>query len=164
MKKNMADSVYNFEILKDICAEIKKNNQKIVFTNGCFDIIHRGHVEYLKEAKKLGDFLVVAVNSDDSVKRLDKGSGRPVMNEEDRAAMIGALKPVNAAFIFDEDTPMEVIKQLNPDVLVKGADYKVEEIVGHEHVLSEGGKVVPIPLVQGRSTSELIGKIKMIKD
>jgi rfaE bifunctional protein nucleotidyltransferase chain/domain len=128
---------------------------KVVFTNGCFDILHRGHVEYLSKAADLGDVLVVGLNTDASVRRL-KGEGRPVNNEEARALVLASLCFVDAVVLFDEDTPYELIKAVHPDVLVKGADYKVEDIVGHDLVTSYGGLVTTVPLVEGYSTSKLL--------
>lgn len=129
--------------------------ERIVFTNGCFDILHRGHVEYLAAARELGDRLVVGLNSDDSVTRL-KGPGRPVNPEDDRAAVLAALAAVDAVTVFHEDTPRSLIAALLPDVLVKGGDYRAEDIVGGEEVRGAGGEVVVIPLVQGRSTTGII--------
>ena len=128
---------------------------KVVFTNGCFDILHRGHVEYLSKAADMGDVLVVGLNTDASVKRL-KGEGRPVNNEEDRALVLASLSFVDAVVLFGEDTPYELIEAVHPDVLVKGADYKTEEIVGYDIVTSHGGIVDTIPLVNGYSTTKLI--------
>jgi D-glycero-beta-D-manno-heptose 1-phosphate adenylyltransferase len=134
---------------------------KIVFSNGCFDIMHAGHVEYLAEARKLGDRLVIGLNSDDSVRRL-KGPDRPVCTENDRAAVLSALEAVDAVTLFDEDTPEELIGLLLPDILVKGSDWKVSEIAGAEAVLEHGGKVLTMPLLEGRSTSGIIEKIVRI--
>ena len=128
---------------------------KIVFTNGCFDLLHRGHVEYLSKAADMGDVLVVGLNTDASVKRL-KGEGRPVNNEEARALVLSSLSFVDAVVLFDEDTPYELIKAVHPDVLVKGADYKVEDIVGYDIVTSYGGTVTTVPLVEGYSTTQLL--------
>ncbi|MCP4724521.1 MAG: D-glycero-beta-D-manno-heptose 1-phosphate adenylyltransferase [bacterium] len=163
MIEKKTENIYDLEDLVIIRDDLRSDNKKVVFTNGCFDFIHRGHIEYLRKARELGDFLIVAVNTDDSVRRL-KGKGRPVNNEEDRAVVLASLKPVDAVCLFDEDTPAETIAALHPDVLVKGADYKVEEIVGHEQVLAEGGKVIPVPLVSGRSTTSIIDKIKKLPD
>ena len=132
---------------------------KIVFTNGCFDLLHRGHVEYLSKAADMGDVLVVGLNTDASVKRL-KGEGRPVNNEEARALVLSSLSFVDAVVLFDEDTPYELIKAIRPDVLVKGADYKPEEIVGYDIVTSYGGKVETVPLVEGYSTTSIISNFK----
>ncbi|MCR4848531.1 MAG: D-glycero-beta-D-manno-heptose 1-phosphate adenylyltransferase [Bacteroidales bacterium] len=128
---------------------------KVVFTNGCFDILHRGHVEYLAKAADMGDVLVVGLNTDASVRRL-KGKGRPINNEEARALVLASLSFVDAVVLFDEDTPLELIKAVHPDVLVKGADYKPEEIVGADFVTSYGGTVATIPLVEGYSTTKII--------
>ena len=128
---------------------------KVVFTNGCFDILHRGHVEYLSKASDMGDVLVVGLNTDASVKRL-KGEGRPVNDEQARALVLASLACVDAVVLFDEDTPYELIKTVRPDVLVKGADYKPEEIVGYDIVTSYGGQVETVPLVEGYSTTSII--------
>lgn len=133
--------------------------ERVVFTNGCFDILHRGHVEYLAAARQLGDRLVVGLNADDSVTRL-KGPGRPVNPEDDRAAVLAALAAVDAVTIFTEDTPRALIAALLPDVLVKGGDYTPEDIVGGEEVRRAGGEVVVIPLVPGRSTTRIINRAK----
>lgn len=134
-------------------------DQKVVFTNGCFDIMHVGHIRYLQEAAKLGDILVVGLNSDESVKRL-KGSDRPVNNQNDRAEVMSALGFVDYVVIFDEDTPLELIKKIQPDVLVKGGDYKDQYVVGTKEVEERGGKLVLIPFVPGKSTTKIIEKIK----
>lgn len=141
--------------------ELVKNrsNKTIVFTNGCFDILHPGHITYLNEAKQLGDLLVIGLNSDSSVKRL-KGADRPVNNERDRAFMLENLKSVDAVQVFGEDTPYELIKSLKPDVLVKGGDWKVEQIVGHDIVRSYGGKVMSLSFQDGYSTTNLIKEIQ----
>lgn len=145
--------------LIDICEKIRKDEKEIVFTNGCFDIIHAGHVIYLHDAKSYGDVLVVGLNSDDSVRRL-KGSNRPLNAENDRAVVLDSLKPVNYVCIFDEDTPFELISAIKPDVLVKGGDYNRDTIVGADVVEENGGKVVVVPLLEGRSTTSIIDKIK----
>lgn len=132
-------------------------DKKIVFTNGCFDILHRGHVEYLAQAAGLGDILIIGLNSDDSVRRL-KGENRPLQDEEGRAMILSALSFVNHVVLFDEDTPYELIKEIKPDVLVKGADYKEDEIVGADIVKSGGGEVITIDFIAGYSTSTIIKK------
>lgn len=137
----------------------QRNGEKIVFTNGCFDILHRGHVEYLQEAKKLGDRLVVGINDDASVRRL-KGSMRPVNSIEDRMLLVSALECVDYVIAFEEDTPLELIQAVMPQILVKGGDYKIEEIVGADWVVANGGKVVTIPCVEGKSTTKLIESIQ----
>jgi rfaE bifunctional protein nucleotidyltransferase chain/domain len=131
---------------------------RVVFTNGCFDILHRGHVEYLSAARALGDTLVVGLNADASVRRL-KGSGRPVNPEEDRAIVLAGLAAVDAVVAFHEDTPLRLISRLLPDVLVKGGDYSRETIVGADEVEEAGGTIVVVPLVRDRSTTALIGRI-----
>jgi rfaE bifunctional protein nucleotidyltransferase chain/domain len=132
--------------------------KKVVFSNGCFDILHAGHVAYLTEARKLGDVLVIGLNSDASVRRL-KGPGRPVCSESDRAAVLSALEVVDALTLFDEDTPEELIGSLLPDILVKGADWEVDRIAGARAVIDHGGAVLTIPLLEGRSTSGIIEKV-----
>lgn len=140
-------------------AAIKAEGKRIVFTNGCFDILHAGHVTYLQEAAALGDFLVVGVNSDDSVKRLDKSPARPLQNEFSRSTVMAALQCVGAVIVFDEDTPLELIQAVKPDVLVKGADYNLEDIVGAKEVLSAGGEVKTLEFLPGYSTSSIEKKI-----
>lgn len=141
--------------------DFRENNadKKIVFTNGCFDILHIGHIRYLQEAAKLGDILVMGLNSDASVKRL-KGSERPINNENDRAELLCALGFVDYVVIFEEDTPLELIKKLQPDVLVKGGDYSNEYVVGTNEVKARGGELALIPLVEGKSTTHIIEKLK----
>ena len=136
----------------------KSTGLKVVFTNGCFDILHRGHVEYLTDAKVCGDKLVIALNSDSSVCGL-KGDSRPIQSQVDRAAILDALASVDLVVIFDEDTPAEIIKTLIPDVLVKGGDYTPETIVGADTVIGNGGEVIIIPILSGQSTSIIIEKI-----
>jgi rfaE bifunctional protein nucleotidyltransferase chain/domain len=135
------------------------SGKKIVFTNGCFDILHLGHVEYLSEAKSLGDILVVGLNSDASVKRL-KGSDRPINNEQDRAKMLLSLKAVDCVQIFDEDTPRTIIELISPDILVKGGDWKVEEIVGSDFVIKHGGVVKSLMFKDGHSTTNMIKNLQ----
>lgn len=136
----------------------KIEGRKVVFTNGCFDILHRGHVELLEKAKRFGDLLIVALNSDASMKKI-KGEKRPILDENDRAYILASLKCVDAVCLFDEETPAEIIDKLKPDILAKGGDYKINEIVGRESVYNIGGEVVIIPLVEGKSTKEIIEKI-----
>jgi len=130
----------------------------VVFTNGCFDLLHRGHVEYLNTAKLHGDILIVGINSDRSVHVL-KGQNRPLIGQEDRAFIISQLKAVDATIIFDEDTPYRLIKDIQPDVLVKGGDYAPDEVVGKDIVENSGGKVVIVPLTPGKSTTGILMKI-----
>ena len=134
-------------------------NEKVVFSNGCFDMLHPGHIDYLLKARNLGDVLVIGLNSDASVKRL-KGPTRPINNQHVRATMLGALYFVDYIVIFEEDTPQNLIAAIRPDVLVKGGDYRKEDIVGAELVESYGGEVVILPFLDGFSTSSLINKIK----
>ncbi len=152
-KKNK--KIVNIKELKEILKSAKENNNpKIIFTNGCFDILHRGHVEYLQKAKELGDLLILGLNSDLSVKRL-KGENRPINNEEDRAIVLSALECVDFIIIFDEDTPFELLKNLKPDILVKGGDYKLENVIGREFAK----ETVLIDFVDGYSTTKIINKI-----
>lgn len=143
--------------------EMQARGKKVVFTNGCFDLLHPGHVAYLEQARSLGDALIVAVNTDDSVRRLHKGEDRPVNREGDRARMLAALACVDRVVLFPEDTPAEIIAELQPDVLVKGGDYTLEQIVGREVVLARGGRVEVIPFVPGYSTTELLSRIRQRK-
>ena len=143
--------------------DLKKEGQKVVFTNGVFDILHRGHVEYLEKAKSLGDVLMLGLNSDASVKKI-KGEDRPVMGQEDRAIVLAGLSSVDYICFFEEETPANLIRQLIPDILVKGGDYQIDDIVGRETVEANGGKVVTIDLVNGQSTTSLIEKmVKLAK-
>lgn len=150
--------------LDDQLAAWRQAGERIVFTNGVFDLLHRGHVTYLAAARSLGDRLVVGVNDDASVRRLNKGPERPINTAEDRCAVLEALRSVDATVIFTEDTPAELIERVRPDILVKGGDYNPDQenpdqadyIVGREHVMRSGGKVVAIPLVIGHSTTEMI--------
>lgn len=139
-------------------------SETVVFTNGCFDLLHVGHVTYLEQARALGDALVVGVNTDASVRRLEKGSGRPYVPESDRVRVLAALEAVDAVCLFDEDTPAELIAALVPDILVKGADYALDEVVGRDTVKAAGGRVELIELVEGRSTTELVRRIKQGAD
>lgn len=137
----------------------KNQGEKIVFTNGCFDILHRGHVQYLFEASLLGSKLVIGLNSDNSVKSLNKGKNRPINKELDRAFVLSALSFVSAVVIFDEATPLSIIEKINPTVLVKGADYSPENVVGKEIVEKNGGKLVLIPFLTGYSTTTILEKL-----
>lgn len=151
-----ADKIYSLDALINKRKEWK--DQKVVFTNGCFDILHLGHVDYLEKAAAKGDKLIVALNTDTSVSKL-KGPTRPVNNENARARIIAALAFVDAVIFFSEDTPLSLIKQLKPDILVKGSDYKISNIVGANIVMENGGKVETIDLVEGYSTTNIINKI-----
>lgn len=150
--------VVTLESLLPIRARLKRQQKRVVFTNGCFDLIHRGHLDYLRKAKSYGDLLIVAVNSDSSVRRI-KGKGRPILPQRDRLELVAALEPVDYVFVFNQETPLKVIKKLEPDILVKGADYKLGEIVGAKEIKSWGGKVRRVRLTKGRGTSEVIDKI-----
>lgn len=138
----------------------RKENRRIVFTNGCFDLLHVGHVHYLQEARRQGDVLVVGLNTDASVRRLGKGSDRPIHKEKERALVLSALECVDYVCLFAEDTPLELIRAVEPDVLVKGADYRPEQVVGRELVESRGGRLHLVPLVEGASTTHLLRRIR----
>ncbi|HUI28761.1 MAG TPA: D-glycero-beta-D-manno-heptose 1-phosphate adenylyltransferase [Candidatus Acidoferrales bacterium] len=150
--------IFSREELSGMIRNLQNDGKKIVFTNGVFDIVHRGHVEYLNKARKLGDILVVGINSDASVRRI-KGDKRPIVPESDRAYVVSNLKSVDYVCIFDEDTPYETIKLVQPDFLVKGADWKIGDVVGRDVVEGRGGKVITIEFVDGRSTTNIIKKI-----
>ena len=137
---------------------LRSEGRRLVFTNGCFDLLHPGHVRYLKQARSLGDALVVALNSDRSV-RILKGEGRPILNEAERAEVISALESVDYVVVFDDENPRELIADLLPDVLVKGGDWKLDEIIGREEVEAAGGSVRSLPYVEGSSTSEIIDRL-----
>lgn len=138
----------------------RMKDYKIVFTNGCFDILHPGHIDYLSKAADLGDVLIIGVNSDASVKKLNKGANRPIQNENDRALILSVFQFVEALIIFEEETPYELIKAVQPDVLVKGGDWKESDIVGADIVKLKGGVVTTIPFVEGYSTTHIEKKIK----
>lgn len=144
--------------LQNTLSQWKFQNEKIVFTNGCFDILHRGHIEYLAQAASFGTKLVIGLNTDASVKRL-KGETRPVNNQEARAMLLSSLFFTDKIIFFEEDTPLELIRFIQPDILVKGADYKVEDIVGYDIVKARGGEVVTIDLTQGYSTTSILSKL-----
>ena len=148
------------ELLR-VRAALRAAGQRLVFTNGCFDILHVGHVRYLAAAKGLGDALLVAVNSDRSVRAL-KGQGRPVLNEAERAEMLAALSAVDFVTVFEEDSPRRLIAELLPDVLVKGGDYRLDEIHGREEVERAGGRVLALPFVEGASTTGIIERVKAV--
>jgi rfaE bifunctional protein nucleotidyltransferase chain/domain len=143
-----------------LCNIWRMKGDRIVFTNGCFDILHRGHVEYLHEAAALGDRLVIGVNTDASVQRLGKGDGRPYNDQDSRAKVLAALRLVDAVVLFDQDTPLELIQNIGPDVLVKGGDYTEDQIVGAEYVRANGGEVRSLKLVEGYSTTRLVDRIQ----
>lgn len=147
--------------LDNLLAVWRFKDQKIVFTNGCFDLLHLGHIDYLSKAKDQGDVLIIGLNADDSVRRL-KGKGRPVTGQESRAVILASLGFVDAVVLFDEDTPYNLIRQVQPDVLVKGSDYKPENIVGYDIVKAKGGEIVTIDFLKGYSTTGIIEKIKAV--
>jgi rfaE bifunctional protein nucleotidyltransferase chain/domain len=159
--KWITDKIFTREALQRHAYMWRSMGKKIVFTNGCFDILHHGHLSYLAQAAAYGNILVVGVNSDASVKRL-KGADRPLTHENDRAFQLASLLLVDAVCIFDEDTPKELIEQVHPDVLAKGGDYTVSTIVGADHVLANGGSVEVIPFVNGYSTTSIIEHIKKL--
>lgn len=151
----------NISSLIEIRKVLKQNNKKVVFTNGCFDIIHAGHVDYLSKAKACGDILIVGLNSDSSVRKI-KGKNRPIVSENERAFVLSQLKPVDYVVLFYELTPFQIIEKLIPDVLVKGADWKIENIVGREIVESNGGEVKTINFITEQSTTNIIEKVLAI--
>ena len=154
----MNSKIQNSKKLAKIFKRLRSKGKRIVFTNGCFDILHVGHVEYLSRAKRLGDILVVGLNSDSSVKKI-KGEDRPINKEKDRAKVLASLYFVDYVTIFVEPTPEKLIKELRPNILVKGGDWKIKDIVGGDFVKAKGGKVRNIPFVKGYSTTSLIEKM-----
>ncbi len=157
---NTGFKVVNREAAARWVRSLQALGKKVVFTNGCFDLLHLGHVRYLEQARSLGDALVVGVNTDASAVRLNKGWGRPITPENDRAAVVAALACVDQVVLFGEETPLELITALQPDILVKGGDYKLKDIVGREVVLARGGRVKVIPFVPGYSTTDLFRRIQ----
>ncbi len=156
--------ITDIDELLSVRNSLKDQNKKVVFTNGCFDILHAGHVDYLNKAKALGDILVVAINSDSSVKRI-KGDSRPITPEQERLLVVSSLTPVDYVTVFQEDTPFEIISKLTPDILVKGADWAIDNIVGRDIVENNGGVVKNIKFEIDQSTSRIIDKIlKIHKD
>jgi len=152
------NKIYELDKLIQRVDKWKNSGQKVVLTNGCFDILHLGHIDYLEKARSLGQKLVVAVNSDDSVKRL-KGINRPINDQVSRMRILAALQFVDGVVSFNEDTPLKLIEEILPDILVKGSDYKIGNIVGADIVLQNGGKVKTIDLVKGYSTTNIIKKL-----
>jgi D-beta-D-heptose 7-phosphate kinase/D-beta-D-heptose 1-phosphate adenosyltransferase len=144
--------------LKRLVSRLKRSGKRIVFTNGCFDILHYGHVKYLQDARSKGDYLVVAVNSDSSVKKIET-KNRPIIGQSDRLKTVAALSSVDFVVLFNADNPLSLIKALKPDILIKGADWNKQKIIGADFVKNYGGKVLTVNLVKGRSTSALIEKI-----
>ena len=157
----MSGKVFSIDELREERGRLRAEGKRLVFTNGCFDILHVGHVRYLAQARALGDALLVAVNSDRSVREL-KGAGRPVMSEDERAELLAALESVDYVTVFDDASPRSLIAEVLPDVLVKGGDYRPDEIHGREEVERAGGRVLSLPFVEGASTSSIIEKIKKV--
>ncbi|HEV7374582.1 MAG TPA: D-glycero-beta-D-manno-heptose 1-phosphate adenylyltransferase [Pyrinomonadaceae bacterium] len=155
----MSGKIVSIDELRVERASLRGLGKRLVFTNGCFDILHVGHIRYLQSARELGDALVVAINSDRSVREL-KGAGRPIMNEQERAEMLAALCAVDYVTVFDDISPRTLIAEVLPDILVKGGDYQPEEIHGREEVEAAGGRVMALPFVEGASTSSIIERIK----
>ncbi len=158
----MTGKILELSTLKERLAQHRSAGRRIVFTNGCFDILHPGHVRYLAEARALGDTLVVAVNTDASVRRLGKDSDRPINRQDDRAEVLAALAAVDYVTLFDEATPLETIRALEPDVLVKGGDWAPDAIVGADVVRARGGEVHSLPFAPGYSTTELLERIRRV--
>jgi D-beta-D-heptose 7-phosphate kinase/D-beta-D-heptose 1-phosphate adenosyltransferase len=156
---SIKNKIVKVEEAERLCQEWQEQGKVIVFTNGCFDILHVGHVLNLEEAVGMGDYLVVGLNSDVSVKKL-KGPSRPYQSQDSRAGVLAGLESVRLVVIFEEETPADLIARLNPNVLVKGGDYSVEAIAGAEHVVANGGKVVTLPLTEGHSTTAILGRVK----
>lgn len=153
------DKIFGLEFLMRNIDQWKNENKKIVFTNGCFDLIHLGHIELLARSSDLGDILIIGVNSDSSIQKL-KGENRPIIEEDSRVKQLAALEFVDAVVLFNEDTPQKLIEKIKPDVITKGGDYKAENVVGNEIVTQQNGQVVIIPLTQGYSTTSILKKIK----
>jgi len=157
--KNIKSKIYSLSDLKIQSDKWKENGEKIVFTNGCFDLVHRGHIEVLANTADLGDKLIIGLNSDSSIKEL-KGENRPIMDEISRAILLASLQFVDAIVFFSEETPYKLIETLIPDVLAKGGDYKVTEIAGNGVVLENGGEVILVPFIDGFSSTNIVEKIK----
>lgn len=153
----------NIEEASKIAKDLKEKGERIVFTNGCFDILHVGHIQLLEKAKSFGDVLIVGLNSDNSVKRI-KGEERPINPEEDRARILGALEVVDYIIIFNENSPLETIKKIRPDILVKGGDWTLDKVVGRDIVESYGGKVEVVDLLENKSTTQILTKILSLKN
>lgn len=152
--------IEDWDKLVKVLNELKSQGKRIIFTNGCFDILHWGHVYYLKQAKELGDILVLALNTDDSVKKL-KGDSRPINNQQDRALVINELKSIDYVTFFSEETPYNIIKILKPNIIAKGGDYSPEQVVGKDIIENYGGSVEIIPFVEGKSTTNIVNKMRV---
>ena len=157
--KKINAKIFSIENLKNQVNTWKKNGKKVVFTNGCFDIIHRGHIEVLSRTADLGDKLIIGLNSDVSIQTL-KVEGRPIIDENSRAILLAALSFVDAVILFSEENPLNIISNLKPDILAKGSDYNIDKIVGHEIVIGNGGEVIRVPFLDGFSSTNIINKIK----
>tara|TARA_B100001287_G_C22590304_1_gene485280 strand:- start:362 stop:853 length:492 start_codon:yes stop_codon:yes gene_type:complete len=157
--QNIKSKIYTLSELVEQSKVWRNKGEKIVFTNGCFDLVHRGHVEVLANTADLGDKLIIGLNSDSSIQNL-KGENRPIIDENSRAILLASLQFIDAIVLFSEDTPYHLIETILPDILAKGGDYKVEEITGHELVLQNGGEVILVPFVDGFSSTNIINKIK----
>jgi D-beta-D-heptose 7-phosphate kinase/D-beta-D-heptose 1-phosphate adenosyltransferase len=157
----MSGKIVSIDELREERKRLRAEGKRLVFTNGCFDLLHVGHVRYLRNARELGQALVVAINSDRSVREL-KGAGRPIMNEQERAEMLAALRAVDYVTVFDDISPRALIAEIVPDVLVKGGDYQLDEIHGREEVERAGGRVHSLPFVEGASTSSIIKRVKKV--
>ena len=157
--ETIQNKIFDWEQLKSQLAGWQSSGKKIVFTNGCFDLLHLGHIDYLSKAKDQGNILIIGVNTDDSVSRI-KGKSRPITDEKSRSTILASLGFIDAVVLFDEDTPYELIKLVQPDVLVKGSDYKAEDIVGYDIVKAKGGEIVTIDFLEGYSTTSIENKIR----
>ena len=163
MSSSAIRKIHSLPALTRRIAHARAQGRRVVFTNGCFDLLHAGHVTLLERARRLGDLLIVGLNSDRSVRML-KGSTRPIVNQRDRARLVAALECVDYVMIFNEPTPQQAVERLQPDVLVKGADWGTQQIVGSDVVRRQGGRVVRVPLVKGLSTSTLIERIRGLRE
>jgi rfaE bifunctional protein nucleotidyltransferase chain/domain len=155
----LKDKIVSMNVAQSMVNQWQKQGDKVVFTNGCFDILHAGHVHYLEEARCLGNKLVIGLNTDESIQRLDKSPARPIQSQDSRAMVLAALDSVSLVVLFDEDTPKELIETLNPNILVKGADYQIDQIVGGSHVIANGGEVKTLEFLPDYSTSKIEQKI-----
>ena len=159
-RRNSTPKLLPLPALRRRLAGLRRAGRRIVFTNGVFDLLHPGHVRYLRAARRLGDVLVVGLNSDRSVRRLDKGPNRPLVRQRDRAEVLAALEMVDFVTVFDQDTPYQLIRALQPDVLVKGGDWTIDRIVGADLVLARGGLVKSLPFAKGYSTTQLVSRVR----
>ncbi len=155
----LKDKIVSMNVAQSMVNQWQNQGDKVVFTNGCFDILHAGHVHYLEEARCLGNKLVIGLNTDESIQRLDKSPARPIQSQDSRAMVLAALDSVSLVVLFDEDTPKELIETLNPNILVKGADYQIDQIVGGSHVIANGGEVKTLEFLPDYSTSKIEQKI-----